>query len=147
MPQGPVKRDIQIVTQDYYKEHGGIDLRSTLEKDYSLQMCVLTERATLIRRGIDGYGNDFVVFKPENPVFDEVRYIHVNVLPAFNRGHLGEVFDEGTEIGKTQIFAEVGRGNSKAHHLHFAVVQNTVLINPLRYLDHYNISWEYYTVA
>lgn len=137
----PVDTDELVITQRFHaRNHKGVDLRSVDLETYEKLDIVLPEDAEVLRFGIDGFGNDFMVVRPANDFMDELKFIHVTFVRPFESG---EILDAGTVLGKTQYFEEIGRGNSKAHHLHFETWRKGTAINPIRYFDEYHIAYRF----
>lgn len=109
----PVETKNNIVTQKFKPGiHEGVDIRTyDFERDKLLPI-VLCEEAEFLRQGVDGYGNDFIVFKGlESGLI--LRYVHIDITEDFKKD---TVYDCGSKIG----YSKIG-GNSKQHHLHFSV--------------------------
>lgn len=143
-----IKRRVQKITQQYitrehYKNgkikkmgHRGVDLRSVNFTNWKLQKVIAPENMKVLRRGRDGYGNGFVVCRPyDNPICDEVKFIHVDVCKSIRRGQLE--LNKGDLIGYTEI-----AGNSKAHHLHFETWSDKKPFNPLQYFDYLGVKYK-----
>jgi murein DD-endopeptidase MepM/ murein hydrolase activator NlpD len=124
----PVKTNELIITQPFKGiSHRGVDLRSASLSPFKLLPVVMCEDGVVLRKGIDGLGNDFLVVKCGE---HEIKYIHV----TFNANYQpGENIPGGVEIGFTQIKQVIGRGNSSAHHLHFEVWRDGSPIDPVEY--------------
>jgi murein DD-endopeptidase MepM/ murein hydrolase activator NlpD len=124
---GPIKGlEKQIITQTFHPGHSGVDLRCVNPKDENMPV-VATEDCRVLRSGIDGYGNYFVVVKPMvNTSFTELKYIHLapsNHMP-------GQELKEGEKIGVCAI-----GGNSKSLHLHFETWKQSGAVDPVEYFD------------
>ena len=115
--------------------HRGIDLRSKSFLTWKLQDVVASERSLILRLGTDRKGNGFIVVQPLESEYDEIKYIHVTIETARRKG---EVLHSGEYIGKTEV-----KGSSKAHHLHWETWLNGKAIDPIKYLDKYNIKYKY----
>lgn len=137
----PVDTDELVITQRFnVRQHRAVDLRSVnLETSEKLNI-ILPEDAEVLRVGIDGFGNDFLVVRPANDFMDELKFIHVSFVTSFKAG---EMLDAGTVLGQTQIIDEVGRGNSNAHHLHFETWRKGTAINPIRYFEEGHFSYRF----
>lgn len=136
----PIDCEELVITQKYHaRSHKGVDLRSVNLATSEKLAILLTEDGEVLRIGVDGMGNDFMVIRPEhNELADELKYIHVTFIRPF---HVGELLSGGTDLGRTQIVDEIGRGNSKAHHLHFETWKNGSPFNPTDYFDYSNIAY------
>lgn len=137
----PVDTDELVITQRFHaRNHKAVDLRSVdLDANEKLDI-ILPEDAEVLRIGIDGFGNDFIVVQPVNDFMSELKFIHVTFKEKFK---VGDFLEAGTVFGKTQIVDEIGRGNSLAHHLHFETWRKGTAINPIRYFDEYHIAYRF----
>jgi murein DD-endopeptidase MepM/ murein hydrolase activator NlpD len=108
-------------------------------EQWALQDIISNSLAQVLRFGTDRYGNDYIVLRPLDAPYDELKYIHVTLNDNVKQVNL--ILEPGEVIGKTQI-----KGSSKGHHLHFEVwkVINNKLtaIDPLRYLDYLGIKYK-----
>ncbi len=137
----PVDTDELVITQRFHaRNHKGVDLRSVDLETYDKLDIILPEDAEVLRRGVDGFGNDFLVVQPTNDFMSELKFIHVTFDSLFE---VGEMLEAGTVLGKTQIVDEIGRGNSLAHHLHFETWRKGTPINPMRYFDEYHTPYRF----
>lgn len=131
----PIEGIPVIITQKYKGNiHRGVDIRSYDFKRWKLCNIVATEDQTVIRVGIDGYGNDYIICKPDDEtVCDTIKYIHVK--PAVKEG---DRLNGGRKIGVTAIDSDYSprRGNSYAHHLHFETWKNGNHIDPIIYFSY-----------
>jgi hypothetical protein len=143
MIYSPIRRipNIMLITQKYKgTKHKGIDLRSRrfLEGTgnvpfWALQTIQLTENSQILRYGTDRYGNGYVVVRPLETRFHEIKYIHVDLTDSIK--NKGKIFPGRTRIGKTE-----NKGNSKGHHLHFEVLEeHGKWIDPIEYFLENNI--------
>ena len=85
--------------------------------------------------GRDGKGNGFIVFKPLESGYKEIKYIHINVDKSKHKK--GDVVNGGDKLG----YSEIG-GQSKAHHLHWEIWGLGGVIDPIKYFNRYGITWE-----
>jgi hypothetical protein len=135
----PVKRINQIITSKFGprwgRMHRGIDLRTRNFLNWKLQKIVCTEHSQILRMGTDGKGNDFIVVKPLESDYTEIKYIHVTIK---TKKKINDILFEGEYIGKSQI-----KGSSTAHHLHFETVKNGQWLDPLIYFDKYKIKYKF----
>ena len=94
--------------------HKGIDLRTVSRATWKDLDIVAPEKCKVLRVGVDGYGNYFLVVKPlENTQFKELKFIHIDDY-AFKKMSPGMILHKNEYIGKCII-----GGNSQARHLHF----------------------------
>lgn len=125
-----IRRKKQIITQEYHsKAHKGIDLRCIDEKTYKPQPVIAPETVTVIRKGIDSYGNKFIVYATKDYEF---KSIHVR-----SEHSVGDIILEKEIVG----WCEVG-GNSNALHEHFEIWQHGKPINPTIYFDIAGIAYD-----
>lgn len=144
----PVKTDTLVITSPFGDRiingkkqfHGGVDLRS---KDFAtgkLLQIATTEKSLVLRCGTDAKDNDFVVVKPMESGYDEIKYIHI----TYNKDIIksGALLVGGTEFAVTQI-----KGQSPAHHLHFETLKNVngtlEKIDPVLYFKKYGLKYKY----
>ena len=130
----PINRDFQFVTQKFKPGHRGVDLRCVDDKTHkNLDVCA-TEKSELIRQGVDGYGNHYMVLKPlENSGLTDIKYIHLEAT-AYK---IGTVFEAGEAFAKCSL-----GGNSPSLHLHFETWFNNKPLDPLVYLGRMNIEYK-----
>ena len=135
--RSPVSVQPIIITQAFKGNvHRGVDIRSVDFVTWRKLPIVATEAMTITGRGIDGYGNDYLVARPDDTnVADTLKYIHCLFYGAL---HVGMKLREGDELGVTSIAADYNppRGNSEAHHLHFETWKDGAPIDPLVYFSH-----------
>lgn len=116
--------------------HQGVDLRSVNKTSGRLLDITAPERMRVIRRGVDGYGNYYLVTAPEESEYYELKFIHMDAtclsLP------LALTVEKGFVLGKTRV-----GGNSMAHHLHFETwTAEGVHANPMEYFDKMGMKWK-----
>ena len=70
----------------------------------------------------------------------ELKYIHVSYDPEYIK--TGETLNRGDVIGQTQTVKTVGRGNSRAHHLHFETWQDGKHFDPEIYFQAMGIEYD-----
>ena len=124
-----------IITQRYKGEsHRGVDLRTWDFNKKELMGIVTPERLFVMRYGLDGYANYFLVGRGLNS--DAIlKFIHID-NKFFN---VGDVLMKFEKIG----FSKIG-GNSTAHHLHFETwLSEEEHINPVNYLHDMRIKYKY----
>jgi hypothetical protein len=143
----PVGKLPIIFTQDYKSEgHRGADLRSYDFEARRFLTIHATEAMTVTGRGIDGYGNDFMVCRLEDiSCADTIKYIHCHFDPKIKIGHS---LLEGQQIAhSTAIDTDYNppRGNSTAetggHHLHLEVWKDDRHLNPADYFEYGNLEF------
>jgi len=130
----PIKREFQLITQEFnLNRHKGVDLRCVDDNTFENLPVIMTERSQILRQGIDGYGNYYLVVKPlQNTYYKEIKYIHIDKT-NFN---IGDIIEKDDFIS----FCIIG-GNSKILHLHFETwgkpVGMSVIIpeNPVEYFN------------
>jgi murein DD-endopeptidase MepM/ murein hydrolase activator NlpD len=132
---GPIEGIPVILTQKYKGNiHMGVDVRSYDFKRWKLCPIVATEQQVVIRVGIDGYGNDYIICRPfDDTVATELKYIHVK--PSVSEG---DILAGGQRIGITAIDSDYSprRGNSYAHHLHFETWKGSHHFDPVLYFSY-----------
>lgn len=115
--------------------HNGVDLRSVNRETGDLLPIFAPEEMTVKRRGVDGYGNFFLVGTPMESGYHELKFIHINDKCLSMK--VGDVLKFGDEIGRTRV-----GGNSRAHHLHFEVWKDTnTSVDPVEYFDKIGLAW------
>lgn len=134
----PVKTDRLVITSPYGQRknifHNGVDLRSVNKETGAMLDIIAPENMQVLRNGVDGYGNYFLVGKPLESTFKELKFIHLDEkCLSFAKG---AVLDKGTALGHSRI-----GGNSAAHHLHFEVWNNDS-IDPVIYFETMGIKWK-----
>jgi murein DD-endopeptidase MepM/ murein hydrolase activator NlpD len=132
---GPIEGIPLILTQKYKGNlHRGIDCRSYDFKRFKLCPVIATEKQVVVRVGIDGYGNDYIICRPfDDTVVTDLKYIHVK--PEVKEG---DILDGGKRIGMTAIDSDYfpHRGNSYAHHLHFETWKAGSHLDPVLYFSY-----------
>ncbi len=130
----PIQQEIQIITQGFkFSYHNGVDLRCVDDKYKNLPV-VTTERSQVLRQGIDGFGNYFLVLRPlDNLEFSELKFIHIEKTQF----EIGQVLEENEFLSRCRI-----GGNSVSLHLHFEVWANGAPIDPVKYFDVAGIAYE-----
>ncbi|MFA5423704.1 MAG: peptidoglycan DD-metalloendopeptidase family protein [Phycisphaerae bacterium] len=125
---GPIKRDKQLITQKFNPEkHRGVDLRCVDDITGANLAVIATEQCQVLREGVDGFGNYFIVMRPlDNDSFTELKYIHI--MPTNHRP--GTLFKPGDYISRCMI-----GGNSKELHLHFETWKQSGPVDPCIYFD------------
>jgi len=138
--------NIQVITDRFgsprhYGSHRGVDLRSVrflkgtgYVKQWALQQVITPESCIVDRFGTDNSGNKFVVVRPFETNFTELKFIHVN----FKELQEEQVLIKHEFIGYTEI-----GGTSKAHHLHFEVWKRNIAIDPVVYFIAMNIKYKF----
>lgn len=155
--KSPVRRkpDKMVITSPFgmrvlngkKRLHRGIDLRTIrflkgkgYVPQWSLQKIQATEKSMVLRFGTDGKGNDFIVLRPLESNFDELKFIHVTLNDFVKEK--GMILEAGDPIGKTQV-----KGTSKAHHLHFETWQKNKdklkPVDPILYFESLGIKYRY----
>jgi murein DD-endopeptidase MepM/ murein hydrolase activator NlpD len=136
MITAPVKRKKQVITSPYGmrngKMHKGIDLRCVNFTTWIRQPFVACEDAVIIRMGRDRNDNGYIVLKPLESDYKEIKYIHINVDKC--KYKKGDKLKGGDKLGYSEI-----RGQSKAHHLHWEIWDLNGAIDPVIYMDRYGI--------
>lgn len=135
---GPVKRRKQKITSPYGPRgsifHRGVDLRTVDFTTFRRQPCIATEQCKVLRIKRDGNDNGIIVLQPLNSVYDELKYIHIDIENSPVKK--GQIISEGDIIGYTEI-----RGQSKAHHLHFEIWSGGEHYNPVEYFESRGIKY------
>ena len=123
---GPILREKQKITQKFHVKHKGVDLRCVTDDTHKNLPVIATERCQVTRRGVDGYGNNFLVVRPlENTDFNELKYIHIDKTTF----HEGDIIERGDFIS----YCIIG-GNSQSLHLHFETWKDKA-VNPETYFS------------
>ncbi len=139
--KSPIQNQIPVLFTQNYKgdKHRGVDIRSFDFVNFRLIPVVCTEKSIVLKVGVDGYGNDFMVCRPfEDDCVHEIKYIHVK----FNTDIVKDaILGEGYPIGITAIDADYSpkRGNSFAHHLHFETWRDGRPLDPVVYFSYGDI--------
>ena len=130
----PIARQPQLVTQGFKPGiHSGVDLRCVSDTTGENLPVVTPENCEILRQGMDGFGNHFLVVKPlETSDYKELKFIHI----AKTDFEIGQVIDKMDFIS----FCIIG-GNSAALHLHFETWQDEA-VNPLEYFDLLGIEYK-----
>lgn len=128
-----------LITSPYGKRgdifHSGVDFRCYNFNTKRLEPFQATEDFEVVRKGRDGKDNGILAVKPlENTEYNEILYVHINVDDC--RYKVGDKIVAGEPVGFSEI-----RGESAAHHLHFAVEKEGKRINPLIYLDQIGVAY------
>jgi murein DD-endopeptidase MepM/ murein hydrolase activator NlpD len=145
-----INRKIQLITSPFGLRtinrkkhfHNGVDLRSVSHKTWEDQEILTPEKCEVLRVGKDRLGNNFLVVKPLESDYAELKFIHIDKY-AFDNFEIGQILAKGIFIG----YAIKG-GSSKAKHLHFEVWINHTNksirpINPVEYFLTIGIKYEY----
>lgn len=132
---GPVKRSKQFITQRFRDGHNGVDLRCVDDGTGENLSVIAPETCQVLREGVDGYGNNFLVVRPlDNDLFVELKFIHI--LPTNYRP--GTILGRGTHISKCMI-----GGNSASLHLHFETWKLAGPVDPCLYFDLSGIEYKF----
>jgi len=115
------------------RKHKGIDLRSVNMVTGICHDIVAPEYCKVLRQGIDGYGNYFLVTRGIESDY-ELKFIHIEKTHF----EIGEMIRNGHYISISRI-----GGNSRAHHLHFETWEHRKPLNPVDYLNKMNINYKY----
>lgn len=138
----PVKSDPLIITSPFGSRidngkkifHPGVDLRTVNKQTGQFLDIIAPENIEVLRNGIDGYGNYFLVGRPEESPFKELKFIHLDEkCLSFNKD---EHIQKGSFLGHSRI-----GGNSKLHHLHFEVWAEEA-IDPVKYFEFMGKKWK-----
>jgi len=136
-----IDRKKQFITQKFSEKHRGVDLRCYDFENKHLQPIIAPERMiiTAISGGgvYDRFGNDYLCAHGKESGYDLI-FVHIDFVRQFE---IDEILEKHEIIGMSQIFQEIGRGNSYAHHLHFETWKNEP-INPEIYFAKMGIKYE-----
>lgn len=129
-----IKLEKQIITQAFKGDrHKGVDLRCINDKRVNMPV-IAPEKMQLLRNGKDGYGNYFMVCKPLDSDYDELKFIHIDRV-FFDKD---QIFPKGMEL----TFCMIG-GNSNSLHLHFEVWKDGNAIDPVEYFYNRGIEYDF----
>jgi murein DD-endopeptidase MepM/ murein hydrolase activator NlpD len=147
----PIRRKTQVITEKFgavrpYGLHQGVDLRSRrwekgkgYVEQWALQDVIVDGVSEVLRFGTDPRDNDFIVLRPLDTPYDELKYIHVTLNKEVKEKN--KILEPGDVIGKTQV-----KGSSRGHHLHFEVWKfyetMKVAIDPIKYFNHMGIKYK-----
>ena len=128
-----IKRKVQKITQRFKHNHKGVDLRCVNFTTWINQDIIAPEECRVLRSGLDGYGNYYLVVEPLESKYDELKFIHIKPV----RFEDGEILKKGQYISQCII-----GGNSESLHLHFEVWLSGNPINPVLYFNSVGIKYK-----